>query len=1336
MPIDPAIRDHQAWLGYLQPDGLVVSPAALVDAQVLLNRNDIPLQQRFFTATAEIKVNDEDDPVRAIPNFATLAQEFLEWPEDCLFGLTTQRPLPDALTVELKELGETLSPTFAFKDPKAKNESEPWLLLGKTLLPGTSLDEATTGDQASWTASASRRFERLLRETRVAIGILSNGTHIRLMYAPRGENSGTLTFPVAAMTEVAGRPILAAFEMLLSRYRLLAAPSEARLPTLLARSRDYQSRVSTTLAAQVLEGLYELLRGIQAADERTEHALLRDVLAHKPDEVYAGLLTVLMRLVFLLFAEDRGLMPSTSVYQQNYAVHGLFERLRSDQERYPDTMDQRYGAWAQLVALFRAIYDGCPHAQMKMPARRGHLFDPERYKFLEGRTLAEQRLPLISDGVIYRVLRNLLVLDGQRLSYRTLDVEQIGSVYEVMMGFSLGITKGPTIAIKPKKPLGAAMPINLAELLAVSGSERAKWLKENTDQELSGEAVSSLKTAKTIPELLAALERRIARNVTPTVIAPGGLVPIPSDERRRSGSNYTPRSLTEPIVRKTLEPILKRLGENPTPQRILELKICDIAVGSGAFLVEACRQLAEHLVKAWHSHQDVPQIPADEDELLYAKRLIAQRCLYGVDRNPMAADLAKLSLWLATLAKDHPFTFLDHAIRQGDSLVGLTQRQIRGFHWKPSSQTDFNTQIVDDRVSNVRARRQEILEAGDFLPFETKRAKLDKADEELGLVRFIGDLAVAAFFSAEKDKARQEKRNEYLHQLAEYFRMGNPTLRPGRYVDDLRSGQLPITPFHWEIEFPEVFARENGGFDAIVGNPPFAGKNTLINGNRDHYLPWLQTAHEESHGNADLVAHFFRRAFSLLRANGTFGLIATNTIGQGDTRSTGLRWICTHGGDIYSARKRYKWPGAAAVIVSIVEIIKGTYDGPHELDGRRVESISAYLFHFGGHESPHSLSSNKGRGFKGVEIGSLGFLLIPGDDEFTRFSKYSDPRDARLKIVKPYIGGEDLNAIEDGGARRYVIDFDGLTPSQVERYPEILAHLRTTVYPDFLARGEIDARTVEWWHFRRPSTELRRVLGTRPRLLVLSRVSDTGAFTFVRDNPIANSDLICFDFDSFAAFCSLQARPHDVWVRREASSMKDDPRYTPSDCFETFPFPANFDTHALLESAGREYYQFRCELMAQSNEGLTKTYNRFHDPSEVSADIARLRELHSEMDRAVLDAYGWTEIPTTCGFALDYLDIDDEEARNIDIPDTLFFPTAAEALAFAARLPATRRRLPWRHRWPDAVRDEVLARLLAENAKRAKEEQLAGAAATAKPKKATKKPKAKKGSGQALFETE
>src|SRR5205085_9848889 len=139
-----------------------------------------------------------------------------------------------------------------------------------------------------------------------------------------------------------------------------------------------------------------------------------------------------------------------------------------------------------------------------------------------------------------------------------------------------------------------------------------------------------------------------------------------------------------------------------------------------------------------------------------------------------------------------------------------------------------------------------------------------------------------------------------------------------RAVSKLRGGERPIPAFHWQIEFPEVFAvdakgKMMGGFDAIVGNPPFAGKNTLINGNREGYVDWLKTIHEESHGNADLVAHFFRRAFNLLKSGGCFGLIATNTIGQGDTRSTGLRWICTHGGTIYSARKRYKWPGQAAV---------------------------------------------------------------------------------------------------------------------------------------------------------------------------------------------------------------------------------------------------------------------------------------------------------------------------------------------------------------------------------------------------------------------------------------
>lgn len=911
MATDPAVRDHQAWLGYLQPDGLVVSAAALVDAQVILDRNTLPLQQRFLAFVEEIPL--DDDTAAAIADFPKFVREFLEWPDDCLFGLHAARPLPEALTVSLPEFQETLAPTVAFQDPQPKDPENSWLLLVQILPAGTDLDASVTGHQAGWSASRARRFERLLRETKVPIGLLTNGTHLRVMYAPRGENSGSLTFPVRPMAEVAGRPILAAFHLLLESYRLLAAPSEARLPALLVKSREYQSTVSTALAQQVLDALYELLRGFQAANDRTRGELLRDVLQKEPDEVYHGLLTVLMRLVFLLFAEDRALLPTSSLYQQHYSVHGLFERLRADAERYPDTMDQRYGAWPQLLALFRTVYRGCTHPQMRMPARSGYLFDPARFPFLEGRTCADPRPPLVSDGVIFRILEKLLLLDGERLSYRTLDVEEIGSVYQTVMGFRLDVAGGPSIAIQGKRKHKGEVPvattINLDDLLATPGDNRPKWLAEQTAQEVSGEAEKSLKSAASLDDVLAALEKKIARNATPHIVPRGGMLLQPTDERRRSGSHYTPRSLTEPIVRTTLRPILERLGEHPTPDQILDLKVCDLAMGSGAFLVEACRQLGDALLKAWGRHGGRPPLPSDETEELLARRLVAQRCLYGIDKNPMAVDLAKLSLWLATLAKDHPFTFLDHALRPGDSLVGLTGRQIAEFHWRPTDHRVLLLDFVEKPIKAATNLRLEILAGGDYIHPLLKRQKLDLADDAIERVRFVGGLIIAAFFNATNARARQALRDEYRNRVTAYYTTAfDPALRPAEGMNALQGGAFPVRPFHWQVEFPEVFERENPGFDAIMGNPPFAGKNTLLNAHREGFLDWLKDTHELSHGNSDLVAHFFRRAFNLLRKDGCLGLIATNTIGQGDTRTTGLRWICTNGGTIYAARKRYSGP--------------------------------------------------------------------------------------------------------------------------------------------------------------------------------------------------------------------------------------------------------------------------------------------------------------------------------------------------------------------------------------------------------------------------------------------
>jgi hypothetical protein len=1050
MAKDPEVIAHQHWIGYVQPVGLVVSIPALVQAQAYVNKNIAPDHQRFLSCLPE---DDKSPPT--ITDLARFTQEVLGWQPSDLIDFSHNGQDLQSLEVALPGYHETLRPTHGIREFEPKDQSKPWMMLIQQLPAGQDLDNVAAEDDRHWQASPHNRFERLLRETQVPIGLLFNGADLRLVYAPRGENSGYATFCVKDMAEVAGRPIFAAMHMLLSAERLFSLPEKQRLPAILADSRKYQNVVSTQLAEQVMAALFELLRGFQAADAQLHGNLLHEVLAQDPNHVYGGMLNILMRLVFILYAEDRGLMSNDAVYANFYSVTGLFERLRADAGRYPDTMNQRYGAWAQLLTLFRMVYEGGRHGGLRIPARKGYLFDPDRYPFLEGRPWkslysSEENLdvPHVSDGVIFRVLSNLLILDGERLSYRTLDVEQIGSVYEAVMGFRLEVAKGRSIAIKPKKSHGAPTTINLEELLTVKLADRVKWVRTTTDQDLTGQAAEGVKNAGSIEDLLAALEKKIARNVTPNDVQKGVMILQPSDERRRSGSHYTPRSLTEPIVRTTLRPILERLlpstsgrgagGEGgasaPTPEQILELNVCDPAMGSGAFLVETCRQLGDELIKAWHVHNRVPKLPPDEDEVLHARRLIAQQCIYGVDKNPMAVDLAKLSLWLATLAKDHPFTFLDHSMRAGDSLVGLTQKQIAGFHWEPKQQREFFRNRIEETMKRVTEFRQNILAARDDIPYEHLRQQLDKADEDLSLARLAGDLVIAAYFLADKDRQRQQKLDKLATQLNEYLGPhGKMEHREPltQVIKNLKGGENSIHPFHWHIEFPEVFGGENPGFDVMVGNPPFLGGKRISTMLGEVYRDWMAEVHEESNSNSDLVAHFFRRSFRLIRVNGAFGLIATNTIAQGDTRRTGLRWICTQGGTVFAARKRMRWPGIAAVVVSVVHVYKGSLLPPFVLDGRNVSIITAYLFHAGGHEDPRVLSANAGGSFIGCFLRGMGFTFDDSESggaansiaEMQRLLT-ENPRNAER--IFPYIGGEEVNDNPTHSHRRYVINFGSM----------------------------------------------------------------------------------------------------------------------------------------------------------------------------------------------------------------------------------------------------------------------------------------------------------------------
>jgi hypothetical protein len=385
-----------------------------------------------------------------------------------------------------------------------------------------------------------------------------------------------------------------------------------------------------------------------------------------------------------------------------------------------------------------------------------------------------------------------------------------------------------------------------------------------------------------------------------------------------------------------------------------------------------------------------------------------------------------------------------------------------------------------------------------------------------------------------------------------------------------------------------------------------------------------------------------------------------------------------------------RWPGQAAVIVSVVHVFKGNYSGPSYLDEREVPTINAFLFHRGGSEDPKRLKENSSRSFQGPIVLGMGFTFDDSDTTGTANSINEmhrliarNPQNA--EVIFPYIGGEEVNSSPTHTHHRYVINFGDRSEEECrQKWPDLMDIVERKVKP-VRQRDKRASYAKYWWQFAEKRGELQsRMKGTN-RILFHGFTCQFLQFVFLPSSFVHAGPHNVFLIDTISSISVLQGRIHECWARFFASSMKDDLRYTPSDCFEPFPFPEDWETDHALEEVGREYYEFRAELMVRNNEGLTKTYNRFHDPEERDPDILKLRELHAAMDRTVLDAYGWTDIPTDCEFILDYQEEDEEGAKS-------------------------RKKKPWRYRWPDEVRDEVLARLLELNAQRAEEEELAGLA--------------------------
>jgi hypothetical protein len=605
---------------------------------------------------------------------------------------------------------------------------------------------------------------------------------------------------------------------------------------------------------------------------------------------------------------------------------------------------------------------------------------------------------------------------------------------------------------------------------------------------------------------------------------------------------------------------------------------------------------------------------------------VADRCIYGVDKNPLAVEIAKLSIWLTTMDKGKPFTFLDHALKCGDSLVGASQDDfLRWAHgWQAAEATLYDAELQKQvELGREKRRLLEAFTVREVRDAEQKAELLQEAETALERVKTGCDLLTGARLLG---LSKKEVEDLQVNLLFPYMAGQEQESTDARCALD---AARKVRAFHWEFEFPEVF--ERSGFSAFVGNPPFLG-GQRITGEfgvpyRDYLVEYVAGG---KRGSADLCAYFFLRCFHHLGRDGKMGLIATNTIAQGDTREVGLEAIDRRGGVIYRAYPSLPWPGQAAVYVSVVHLSRGSLSGKCQLDDRPVAHITPLLDSAGALGSPQRLAANAGKSFQGSIVLGMGFVLTP---EEAQALIEKDPRNQ--DVLFPYLNGEDLNSRPDQSPSRWVINFFDWPLEKAEEYPDCFRIVEEKVKPErkkLIGRNPIGTkRGIYWWHYGSDAKNLYLAIAPLERVLVQTLHTKNLNPTFIENRQVFSHALAIFTFDNFYEYCQIQSNIHDIWIRERSGSIGTTLRYSPSDCFDTFPFIFGNDITG-LEFIGNTYHEHRRQIMLARQEGLTATYNRFHNPKEKASDIARLRELHVEMDNAVAAAYGWSDLDLGHGF--------------------------------------------------------------------------------------------------------
>jgi len=1142
-----------------------------------------------------------------------------------------------------------------------------------------------------WAATPIDRMEALLRENNVQVGIVTDGRWWALVCAR--PNAMTASGVVDALTWVEEPRTRDAFLTLISRQYLIGGDPQERLPVLFEESVAAAEEVTEALGAQVRSAV-ELL--IQSFSESAREAIQRgepDPLPADTHQTYEAAVTSMMRIVFLLFAEERGLLPTGELFEQGYGISRELDRLQArDLEESAEALDSTSLTWHRLLATSQALFGGASFENMRVPAYGGSLFDATRFPFLTALTGHATLAITVSDRVMMHALRSVqqAIIGGEarRISFRDIDVEQIGYIYEGLLGYTAVTVHQTYLGLDGSRGEQPEIPLSVLEELAESTTDPKKianairdWVEKDQP---SAKPQSAAAIAKGIgkqvdPIVVSGLAQAVGDDPhlrervlpwlgtmrmdlrgRPFVILGGGLMVKETPSRKNAGAHYTPKSLAKEVVLHALEPICYSPGPYQTDDKaqwklrssrdLLGLKIADIACGSGAFLVSAAGYLADRVVEAWTAENPANAHRADLHRR--AIRKVVASCLYGADINDMAVEMCKLSLWLVSLDRDLPFSFVDDKIFLGNSVLGITSLdQLRKLHIDPSQVPagdmfdifDVDIDAIIGKAADLRRDlASEIDENDPARNSAAKKRQLTELQRLTADLRQIADGVIAAGLPLGGKPGRAlNEAYENLRIAAKAAHLDSGEADSTHLEAIIDSGLTPTVatdykrwrPLHWVIEAPDVIV-ERGGFDAIIGNPPFLGGKKLSPAMGSDVREWLVNVVANGiTGNADQVAYFFLRAKSMLASCGTLGLIATNTIAQGDTRQVGLDQMVEAGFMITRAIQSRSWPVASATLeyAAVWGTIGAVADAVYPVsDGEPASRITTLLEPGGRVQgAPCRLSENSNIAFQGCIVLGMGFVLEP---EEAQAWIVEDRRNR--DVLFPYLNGEDLNSRPDGSASRWVIDFNERSEEDASQFVRPWERVVEAVYPE---RAEKDGKkyprmVYEWWKFWNSRPALRKAVAGLDEVLVIALVSKTVMPARVATAQVFAHKLGVFTTDSYSDQAVLSSTLHQAWAIKYGSTMRADVNYSPSDVFETFARPEPTDW---LGRIGRTLDVERREMMLRRALGLTKLYNFVNAPhitDSSDSDVARMRAIHVELDEAVMDAYGWSDVRLKHGF--------------------------------------------------------------------------------------------------------